>query len=72
MKYCLKEGIDATFDNIQVVYNTAAELSETVDEKLPISTKSKDDIEAFLREHTHILNVYKSICLAHIQEQSAP
>ena len=56
-----------TSDNIEIIYNTAAELS---DEKLPISNKSKDEIDTFLREHEHLISVFKAICLAQIRAQS--
>ena len=56
IKYCIIEQIDATLHNLQIIYNTSAELSDTFDEKLPITTKS-EEVEKFLVEHEHIVNV---------------
>ena len=69
LKYCIKERIDATSHNLQIIYNTSAELFDTFDEKLPITTKSEEEVEKFLVEHEHIVNVFKSLCLAQIRAQ---
>ena len=42
------------------------EISDTVDTKLSIGTKSIDDVERFLREHDHIVDVFKALCLVQI------
>lgn len=70
LKYCLREGIDTTTRNIEIVYNTAAELADTLEDKLPLSTKTEGDIERFLREHDHILRVYKEICFSQVRAQN--
>ena len=67
--YCLKEGIDATSPNIEIIYNTTVELSDTLEDKLPIATKSNQEIEQFLIEHEKCVNVFKALCLAHIRAQ---
>ena len=61
LRYCLKEGIDTTTDNIEIIYNTAAQLSETLQGELPLSTKSTYDVDRFLKEHDHLLLFYKEM-----------
>ena len=69
LKYCIREHIDATSHNVRIIYNTTAELFDTFDDKLPIATKSEEEIDKFLVEHEHILNAFKSVSLAQIRAQ---
>lgn len=69
IKYCLNEGIDATPNNVRIIYNTAAELFDTFDDELPIATKNIEEVEQFLREHEHTVDVFKALCLAQIRAQ---
>ena len=68
-KYCLREGIQTTAASIEIIYNTIVEISDTLHAKLPIGTKSTDDVECYLREHDHIVDVFKALCLAQIENE---
>jgi len=50
-------------------FRATAELFDTFDDKLPIATKSEEEIDKFLVEHEHIVNAFKSVCLAQIRAQ---
>ena len=45
------------------------EISDTLNKELPIGTKSIDDVELFLKEHDHIVEVFKALCLAQIENE---
>ena len=68
-KYCLREGIETTSENIERIFNTIVEISDTLDMKLSIGTKSIDDVERFLRERDHIVDVFKALCLAQLANE---
>ena len=68
-KYCIREGIETTPGNIEKTYNAIVEISDTLNKKLPIGTKSIDDVEVFLKEHDHIVEVFKALCLAQIENE---
>ena len=67
LKYCRQEGIDATSENVTIVYNATVEVSTAIKDDLPLATKDNEAIMTFLREHEHILQLYQTLCVAEIQ-----
>ena len=46
-KVCMKEGIETTPGNIEKIYIAMVEISDALNKKLPICTKSIDDVKLF-------------------------
>ena len=42
-----------------LIYNAIADIVSSFDEKLPIGTKSAEDVDKFLKEHDHNLAAFK-------------
>jgi hypothetical protein len=68
--YCLREGVDTTIRNMEIIYDIATQLSATLKDGLPLSTITSNDVERFLREHDHLLLLYKEICCSQVRAQN--
>ena len=66
---CSAEGIEATSSNIEKIFNIIVEIADALGLKFTISTKSRSDIERFLREHQHIVEVFTALCLAQLHNE---
>ena len=69
LKHCTRNGIETTPSNIEKIFNTIVEISDTLDTNIQIGEKSTDNIECFLREHSHIIEVFKALCLAQVENE---
>jgi len=69
LKHCTRNGIETTPSNIEKIFNTIVEISDTLDTNIQIGQKSIDNIECFLREHSHIIEVFKALCLAQVENE---
>ena len=45
-----------------LIYNAIADIVSSFDEKLPIGTKSAEDVDKFLKEHDHNLAAFTTLC----------
>ena len=57
--FCKCEGID-TEQSMHTIYNAIVTLA--IEETLPITNKSEEDVLKFLREREHNLEVFKVLC----------
>lgn len=69
LKYCLQEGIKIIPENIAIIYNAIAEILDTTYTQLPIGSKTLSDIQSFLREHDHNLEIYRALCISLLSTQ---
>ena len=71
VKFCSEEGIDASSNNILVIYNTLVEVSRQIESEkdLQLGMKTAADIETFLNEHDHLINTFQSLCIGMLATQ---
>ena len=65
--HCVHQGITPSSANIGVVYKAMYEIMSSTNSTLPIRDLTVDEIESFLREHEHNRELFKALCLSHLQ-----
>lgn len=67
LSHCVHQGITPSSANIRLIYKAMYEIMSSTKSTLPIRDLTDNDIESFLGEHEHNRELYKALCLAHIQ-----
>ena len=69
LKHCSREGIEHSSANIEKVFNALVEIADTQDILFPLDKMSTERIDTFLREHGHLVAVFKALCLAQLENE---
>ena len=72
LRHCTREGIELSSENIATIFNAIVEIADTQDICFPLERMSTERIDSFLREHTHLVTVFKALCLAKLHSEYNP
>ena len=70
VKYCNQQCIEVSATNIHIIYSAVVELARGLDIVHSLRPKDENDIDTFLKEHTHIVESFKSLSLSQLPETS--
>ena len=70
VKYCNQQCIEVSARNVHIIYSAVVELASGLDIVHSLRPKDENDIETFLREHTHVVESFKSLSLSQLPEPS--